>query len=168
MFHAYANAEDFAQEFERVFGERSDHVLEYLHHAQKVFELTEEVFLRHPLRKAWRYIPKHVFPRAASLRRLKAFTTLNALHKKFFTTPEAIQLFNRYATYNGSDPYRAPGTMAVISHLEHNHGAFIMDKDASSRTVPDTIGKELGVDYYTNSPVEILLEGRRASGIRRR
>ena len=35
VFHAYANAEDFAQEFERVFGERSDHVLEYLHHAQK-------------------------------------------------------------------------------------------------------------------------------------
>ena len=55
MFHAYAKAEDFAQEFEQVFGERSDHVLEYLHHAQKVFELTEEVFLRNPLRKAWRY-----------------------------------------------------------------------------------------------------------------
>ena len=52
--------------------ENSDHVLEYLHHAQKVFELTEEVFLRHPLRKAWRYIPKHVLPKAASLRRLKA------------------------------------------------------------------------------------------------
>lgn len=168
VFHAYAKAEDFAQEFERVFGERSDHVLEYLHHAQKVFELTDEVFLRHPLRKAWRYIPKHVLPRAASLRRLKAFTTLNALHRKFFTTPEAIQLFNRYATYNGSDPYRAPGTMAVISHLEHNHGAFIMDK-GMHQVVQSLIqlGKELGVDYYTNSPVEeILLDGNRACGIR--
>ena len=99
-----------------------------LHHAQKVFELTEEVFLRHPLRDAWRYVPKYVLPKAASLRRLKAFTSLNTLHRKYFTTPEAIQLFNRYATYNGSDPYSAPGTMAVISHLEHNHGAFIMDK----------------------------------------
>ena len=168
VFHAYAAAEDFAKEFERVFGERSEHVLEYLHHAQKVFELTEEVFLKHPLRKAWRYIPKHVLPRAASLGRLKAFTTLNALHKKFFTTPEAIQLFNRYATYNGSDPYRAPGTMAVISHLEHNHGAFIMDK-GMHQVVQSLIqlGKELGVEYHINRPVEeILLEKRKACGIR--
>ena len=168
VFHAYANAEEFAQEFERVFGEKSDHVLEYLHHAQKVFELTEEVFLRHPLRDAWRYVPKYVLPKAASLRRLKAFTSLNTLHRKYFTTPEAIQLFNRYATYNGSDPYSAPGTMAVISHLEHNHGAFIMDK-GMHHVVQSLIqlGKELGVIFHMNSPIdEILLEGRRAVGIR--
>ena len=168
VFHAHAHAADLAQEFERVFGERSDHVLEYLHHAQKVFELTEEVFLRHPLRKAWRYIPKYVLPKASSLRRLKAFTTLDTLHKKFFTTPEAIQLFNRYATYNGSDPYRSPGTMAIISHLEHNHGAFIMDK-GMHQVVQSLrqLGKDLGVDYHVNRPVEeILLDGRKACGIR--
>ncbi len=168
VFHAYAEAEEFAQEFERVFGEPSDNVLDYLHHAQKVFELTEEVFIRHPLRQAWRYIPKYVIPKAASLRRLNAFTTLDTLHKKFFTTPEAVQLFNRYATYNGSDPYRSPGTMAIISHLEHNRGAFIMDK-GMHQVVQSLVelGKDLGVQYHTNSSVdEILLKGRKACGIR--
>jgi phytoene desaturase len=33
-------------------------------------------------------------------------------------------LFNRYATYSGSNPYKAPGMLKLIPHLELNEGIF--------------------------------------------
>jgi phytoene desaturase len=35
-----------------------------------------------------------------------------------------VQLFDRYATYSGSDPYRAPGMLSLIPHIEYNEGVF--------------------------------------------
>jgi phytoene desaturase len=35
-----------------------------------------------------------------------------------------VQLFNRYATYNGSSPYATPGIMSMIPHLEMHFGTF--------------------------------------------
>jgi phytoene dehydrogenase-like protein len=37
-------------------------------------------------------------------------------------------LFNRFATYNGSNPYKAPALMNMISHLEFNLGAYLPKK----------------------------------------
>ena len=42
----------------------------------------------------------------------------------YFTNPKTVQLFNRYATYNGSNPYQAPGMLTLIPHLEHTEGTF--------------------------------------------
>ena len=33
-------------------------------------------------------------------------------------------LFARYATYSGADPFLAPGTLAVIPHVEQGFGVF--------------------------------------------
>ena len=38
--------------------------------------------------------------------------------------PRLRQLFGRYATYNGSSPYHAPATLAVIAHVENAYGIF--------------------------------------------
>ena len=45
-------------------------------------------------------------------------------NKKRFENPKIEQIFNRYATYNGSDPYRAPALLNLIPHLEFNQGAY--------------------------------------------
>jgi phytoene desaturase len=34
-----------------------------------------------------------------------------------------VQFFDRYATYNGSHPYRIPGTFNIIPHVEYDVGA---------------------------------------------
>jgi phytoene dehydrogenase-like protein len=41
---------------------------------------------------------------------------------------KTVQLFNRFATYNGSNPYKAPALMNMISHLEFNLGAYLPKK----------------------------------------
>ena len=41
-----------------------------------------------------------------------------------FKNPKLTQLFNRYATYNGSSPYQTPGIMTMIPHLELGLGTY--------------------------------------------
>ena len=52
------------------------------------------------------------------------FRTLDQFNKSRLRTPEAVQIFNRFATYNGSNPYQAPGMLSLIPHLEQNQGTF--------------------------------------------
>lgn len=54
----------------------------------------------------------------SALLRLQPFTTLMSAMAKFFPDPRLQQLFGRYATYVGSSPYQAPGTLMLIAHVE--------------------------------------------------
>ncbi len=60
------------------------------------------------------------------LLRLQPFTSLMSALKKFFPDPRLQQLFGRYATYVGSSPYQAPGTLMLIAHVEQE-GVWLVD-----------------------------------------
>jgi phytoene dehydrogenase-like protein len=55
---------------------------------------------------------------------LDVLSTLDQVNKSYFEDEHLVQLFNRYATYNGSSPYRTPGIMSMIPHLEMHYGTF--------------------------------------------
>ena len=66
-----------------------------------------------------------------------------------------IQLFNRYATYNGSNPYKAPAMLSMISSLEQSQGTFYPDGGMISIIKALVqLAKDVGVKFYTNSKVE--------------
>jgi phytoene dehydrogenase-like protein len=72
--------------------------------------------------------------------------------------PKAVQLFNRYATYNGSDPYRTPGLMRMIPGLEHGQGAFYPVGGMYSITKAlHLLAVDRGVRFRFNTPVERIL-----------
>jgi len=56
--------------------------------------------------------------------KIDALRTMHAAIQAHFTDPHLIQLFDRFATYNGSSPYRAPATLNVISYIEMAQGAW--------------------------------------------
>jgi phytoene desaturase len=87
--------------------------------------------------------------------------------RSFFKSPYLRQLFNRYATYNGSSPYRAPATFNVIPYVElsqggwYVHGGMYEIARALERTA-----QRLGVIIRTNAPVrQIRTSGTRAVGV---
>ena len=45
----------------------------------------------------------------------------------FFTDKKMVQYADRFATYNGSNPFKAPATLNVIPHLEQHFGAYFPD-----------------------------------------
>ena len=48
-----------------------------------------------------------------------------SVNRQKFKHPHTQQIFNRFATYNGSSPYKSPGMLNIISHLELNIGPFM-------------------------------------------
>ncbi len=74
---------------------------------------------------------------------------------KMFEKDKTIQIFSRYATYNGSNPYKAPSTLNVIAHLEHNIGAYF-PKNGMRQIINEleNIIKKYNISVFTNSYVE--------------
>jgi len=58
------------------------------------------------------------------LHRLPLFGTMHRRNAKYGLPDDLVQFLDRYATYNGSDPMRAPAMLQVIPHLEHGMGTF--------------------------------------------
>ena len=63
-------------------------------------------------------------PRPATCCASTPWRTMDAAVRAYFHSPYLRQLFNRYATYNGSSPYRAPATLCLIPYVELAGGGW--------------------------------------------
>lgn len=165
---AHANQQEFAKEIEEKLGEPAEHVLAHLHDSAVKYNVTEKLFLHRSLHKISTYFNRDAFNGYANMHRLDAFTTMNRANERRFKSPRVVQLFNRYATYNGSDPYQTPATMNIIPHLEYNIGAFFPKKgmvDITESLVK--LAKDLGVIFHFNTKVEkIETSGSKITGLK--
>jgi phytoene desaturase len=59
-----------------------------------------------------------------AIRTVAPWQTLRGLARKHFTDPRLVTLVDRYATYTGSDPRKAPAALAVIPFVEQTFGAW--------------------------------------------
>ncbi|MCC8144340.1 MAG: FAD-dependent oxidoreductase [Tannerellaceae bacterium] len=104
---------------------------------------------------------------AGQLHVLDLFRTMHQANKSDFEDPRMVQLFDRYATYNGSDPYRTPATLNMIAHLENNLGAWFPRKGMYS--IADSLYRlaiRQGVHFRFNTKIEqILLDKKRAVAV---
>jgi phytoene dehydrogenase-like protein len=71
-------------------------------------------------------------------------------NEKLFSNPKTVQLFNRFATYNGSNPSKSCLT-EYFSHLEFNLGAYLPKRYASNYNTFGKLAEEANVEIkYTN------------------
>jgi diapolycopene oxygenase len=122
---AHAEPEAFASEAERVLGEPAAHTLEHIALAKKQYGATSGFFLERSLHDWRTYARPEVLKTLAAVPSLGLTSTMDRIHRKQFQTDKMVQLFNRYATFNGSSPYQAPGTLCMIPHLEFGVGTFL-------------------------------------------
>lgn len=165
---AHANQQAFAEEIQNKLGEPAEHVLAHLRDSAVKYDVTEKLFLHRSLHKIGTYFNRDAFKGYINMHRLDAFTTMNRANERRFKNPRVVQLFNRYATYNGSDPYQTPATMNIIPHLEYNIGAFFPKKgmvDITDSLVK--LAEDLGVMFHFNTKVTALeTEKNRVSQLR--
>jgi phytoene desaturase len=93
--------------------------------------------------------------------------TVHQVNEKYFSHPHLHKLFDRYATYNGSSPYRAPGIFTMISHLEHTLGSYF-PKGGMYALSNELLRLALktGVTFHFNYPVDkIVVEKSKARGL---
>jgi diapolycopene oxygenase len=120
------------------------------------------------LHKLTTYLSADVLKTLPDLPALGLTTTMHAANARAFSDARLVQLLDRFATYNGSDPYQAPATLNLIPHLEHNIGAFYPEGGiyAIAQSLVK-LAEELGVTFSYNQPVkEILIQGNKVTGVR--
>ncbi|QIP12596.1 phytoene desaturase [Spirosoma aureum] len=165
---AWADLDRFGKEIETVFGEPSIHLHQHLADSARKYAVTEKLFLHRSLHKLSTWFNRDALTGYLNLPRLGVFGTMNGANERRFNNPRLVQLFNRYATYNGSDPYQTPATMNIIPHLEYNIGAFFPKGGMVSITNSLLkLAEELGVRFHYNTYVtEIVTKDMRAVAIK--
>lgn len=123
-FSAKSARDVFIREASILFDETPEKLNSYLNRNQEKYDLTATLFLEKSLHKLNTYLTKDTIKAIAHLGKLDINSSLNKTNERFFSHPKLIQLFNRYATYNGSSPYQTPGIMSMIPHLEMHFGTF--------------------------------------------
>lgn len=154
---AYQDAGRFAEEIERVTGSPREEVIKYLKKSATIYDLTRDIFIFNDLRNIRNLFNTKTLFSLLNAWKLEPFKTMHASNKSSFQDQRVVQLFDRYATYNGSNPYSAPATLKVIPHLEHNIGAYFPEKGMYS--IVEALmkkGHSLGVDYRFSERIEQL------------
>lgn len=164
---AWANVEKFGIEVEKKLGEPKEQIYGYLKNSQLKYEIMAPLFLEKSLHKFNTWISKDALKGYKNMFKLGLFSNLNEENQGHFNHPKLVQLFNRYATYNGSDPYQTPAAMSIIPHLEYNIGAYFPKNgmyDISKSL--EKLAIDLGVRFHYNTPVsEILIENKIAKQV---
>ena len=156
--NAFTNVTRFAQELNEQAGEEPANVIAYLKESGKLYNNTGTFFLDHSLHKKSTWVHKGISRSIAAVRYSYIFRSLHKQNNRKFSSPEAIQLFDRFATYNGSDPYRAPAMLSLIPHLEHNQGTFYPAGGMISiANALYRLAKAKGVEFYFDSPVQRII-----------
>ncbi|MFN5422348.1 MAG: phytoene desaturase family protein, partial [bacterium] len=165
--NAYTQAEQFAEEMNRQTGEPIENVIRYLKDSERVYEKVGSIFLNYSLHRTSTWFNRRIIDAMRTVRIPYLFKTLDQFNKERFNTPEAVQIFNRYATYNGSNPYSAPGMLSLIPHLEQNQGTFY--PHGGMINIPKSLialAEKKGVRFHLNTAVdEIRKERGKVTGV---
>ena len=146
--------EQLKDEFLKQLSEPKENIDAYLADSKIKFEITNHVFLEKSLHKLKTYLSWGTVKSFFRLSKVDIFKNMNAQNELRFNNPKTVQFFNRYATYNGSNPYQAAATLNVIPHYEFGFGAFFPKKGI--RSIADALCQKaihLGVIFQFSTQV---------------
>ncbi len=166
--HAYAEEERFAAEVQEKLGVPAKRLHQALADSRRKYELTGRIFLEKSLHRLDTWLNGRVLRAMMAIPGLDLFTSMNAVNRRHLKHPKLVQLFNRFATYNGSNPYKAPGLLSIIPHFEHHIGAFFPRGGMYNitRSIYE-LARRKGASFHFNTPVqEIIVSKGRAVALR--
>ena len=164
---AYGDTERFVKEVEAELAVPAATLKRYLKRAKKKFDRTRTLFLESSLHKWQTYLRKETLIGIANYFSFEIDTSLNDVNIRQLKEPHLVQFYNRFATYNGSNPYKTPGMMTLVQHLEQHYGTYIPKKGMGEISASlYALAKRMGVGFHLSSPVsEILVENKKAVGV---
>jgi phytoene desaturase len=167
---AFFEPDRFGREIQSKTGEPAAHLARYLAYSKRIYEVAGDLFLRHSLHDSSTYGSALFWKSLSRIFRIDPLRTMDAANRSFFQSPKIRQLFDRYATYNGSSPYLTPATLNIIPHVEYGLGGYAMA--GGIRSIPlalERLARELGVRFHFGADVERIEYGTPGgkSGMRR-
>jgi phytoene desaturase len=97
----------------------------------------------------------------------KLNTSMHDANAEMLDDARVVQYFDRFATYNGSDPYQAPAMLQMIPHIEHGIGAFFPTNGMFAIThAIYLLAKRNGAQFEFDATTEkIETRNKRAAGV---
>lgn len=165
---AYADQKLFLEEVQSKLGVRTTVLKKYLKRAKRKFDLTAPLFLEQSLHKLKGFLNSKTLKALLNLSLYEINQNLHAVNAHQLKEPHLVQMFDRYATYNGSSPYQTPGIMTLVQHLEQEYGTFVPDGGMEQITHSlFELAKRKGVTFHLGEKVnQILLESGKAVGVK--
>ncbi len=163
---AYSDLDKFEEELHTKLGEQRGKLQRYLKQSADVYKNIASTFLNFSLHRWSTWINVRSFKALKYLKLSLLTKTLHQYNAAIFSHSKTVQLFDRYATYNGSNPYTAPAMLSVIPHVEYNAAAYYAS--GGMITITEAIYKlavKLGVSFKFNSTVDRIICQSNVSGI---
>lgn len=156
IINAYADKKKFAQEITEKTNDNETSIFNHLNNIDNLYKLSSPVALEKSLHKISTYFSKDGLSLfLTNPIKLGIFKRMYMKLHCTFEDKRTIQLFSRYATYNGSNPYKASSILNVIAHPEYNDGAYILEDGMPSLTsCLYNLATEMGVKFNFNSQVQ--------------
>lgn len=143
-----------AKEFHDSFGEDLKVTSRFLNRMQKNYSAVSPIFIQVSLHRFFHWFNSSIWKALTRIPKYGLFSSMNQNNEATFKNPKTIQILNRMATYNGSSPYKTPGMLNIISHLEFNkgpampHGGMV----AITQTLYQ-LAESIGITFRTNEPI---------------
>ena len=166
--NAWANRDKLAEEIALKTKDPASSVHQFLDYSAQIYAITHAVFLEKSLHRLRSFLNWETLKAVFRFPKIDPFRSMNTANTDFFKDDKTIRFFNRYATYNGSNPYKAPATLNVIPHLEQHFGAYFPKGGMVAITQSLVkLAENLGVKFNYHARVEeILVEDKKVKGIR--
>ncbi len=124
----------------------------FIERAGRIWQITRRPFLESPLDGLGTLVGLARDPRY--VRTVAPWTSLRSLGRHYLRDPRLVTLLDRYATYTGSDPRRAPAALATVPYVEQAFGAWHLGGGIA--TLADALAhrcRQLGVEIATDVDV---------------
>jgi phytoene desaturase len=165
--NAYSDNTSFADEIANKTNDSAESVISYLNYCKRIYELTGDLFLKKSFLLPGTFFNRKAATALLNIKKLDTHRTMNEANKSYFADPKTIQLFNRYATYNGSSPFLTPATLNIIQHVECNLGGYTCR--GGMYQIPKALAalaKKLNTKIFTDTVVnKICVSDKKVIGI---
>lgn len=120
-FDAYASLPALQASIARIHPDDVGNFMRFMTYTQELWDLCADTFLYAPF-AGWRSLldPKLL----RGITKLDGMRTMATAVASSFASPQMQQVMNRFATYNGSSPFRTPATFNLIAWAEFGLGAY--------------------------------------------
>jgi phytoene desaturase len=164
-FDAWQRLPQLIQEIERLSPQDVPGFFRFMAHTARIYDAVADNFLLRPFDGLRELITPRLLSDGP---RIDALRNVDSAVRSFFHSPYLRQIFNRYATYNGSSPYLSPATFNVIAYIELAEGGwYVRGGMYELARALQRLATELGVELRLNCPVAEILSAHGAScGVR--
>jgi len=165
---AHADRQTFSAEIAGKTLDRAGSVMDFFNYCERLYDRAADMFLFNSPLLSLRRLNSRNISTLLHIRELGLFNSLDSMNGHYFKDPKTRQLFNRYATYNGSSPFHAPATFLIIPHVEFAFGAYnVIDGIYSIPRALYQVAVNKGAIFHFGQAVQrIIHRNHRIRGIR--